>query len=315
MHGARSPGAAFTPVQSPGGTVTPRAPVVHFFVCDHGNAKVKAVTDQFISAMTANGVKVYTERYTTHQPGYQVRAASLNSLADFFFQIHSKTAGAGHVRLYTGGQPKRMSLDEAVSHVWAWWKLESGALTREEAEVLSAEKIAYLLHEFAGIEASIGELGVLLRNGDVTALEKLREVGASLVAGRARIASTRSMAVDWVKEPGGVLQRCTQLPQVRGLSAPLKDVLVAVIDESLAKVQRILEIAPRLLPPMEDDDVREEEEMGEIEIDVEPGRGDASGWKMMIESLDDDRMGSVQIASYGDIRHQSLDPMFTIDEY
>jgi hypothetical protein len=92
---------------------------VHFFVSDHGNAKVKVLCDQFIDALTSNGISVYAERYLTHQPGYQVRVAALNSLADFFLQIHSKTTGPGHVRLYVADQSKQMTMDEAVATVWS----------------------------------------------------------------------------------------------------------------------------------------------------------------------------------------------------
>lgn len=315
---ARSPDPALKSPQSPsaGSSVTPRAPVVHFFVCDHGNAKVKAVTDQFIEMMSENGIKVYTERYTTHQPGYQVRAASLNSPADFFFQIHSKTAGAGHVRLYVGGKPKRMSLAEAVSHVWAWWKLASGAISRDEADVLSSEKLAFLIREFAGFEGSIDELGARLRDGDVNVIEELQDAEVGLVEGRQRVTKTPPIACEWVRERGGQIQRCPQLPHVRGLSAPLKELLIAVIDESLVKVRRMMDIAATIAPMMVEAD--EEEEADEIEIEVEHTRGDATGWRMMIESLDDDRMGSVKIASYGDSAHLSMDvvnPLFKLDEY
>ena len=117
----------------------PRAPLVHFFVCDHGNAKVKSFSDNFIELLISNGIKVYPELYLTHQPGYKVRAASCITTADFFFQIHSKTAGPGHVRLYYDGQPQRMTIQEAVTHIWSTWRMKCGALTKDEVDSLSHE--------------------------------------------------------------------------------------------------------------------------------------------------------------------------------
>ena len=182
--------------------LVPRAPVVHFFVCDFANAKVKTFSEQFIEQLTQNGVKVYTERFMTHQPGFQVRAASLNTPADFFFQIHSKTAGRGDVRRYLNGQPRRMTREEGVAEVWAWWRLKSGALSREEVDVVSGEKMAWLLKEFADVDCeamALDELQKSLRDAIEmrteirSVLDRLREIEGALVNGKMKVASMRKV--------------------------------------------------------------------------------------------------------------------------
>ena len=148
-----------------------------------------------------NGIRVFCERYATHQPGFKVRAASMNTNADFFFQIHSKTAGPGHVRMYFNGQPKRMSLEEAVSDIWAWWRLMSGAISKEEAECLSDEKVRYALSTFSSIteenmpmDALVTEIRASIANGKVfpSLLDKIRIFEESLNDGKLQLTTFKT---------------------------------------------------------------------------------------------------------------------------
>jgi hypothetical protein len=318
----------FSPVSpSPQSPPTPtslpsRAPIVHFFVSDHGNAKVKSLTDQFIELLTKNGISVYTERYVTHQPGFQVRAAALNSTADFFFQIHSKTAGPGHVRLYIAGQPKRMTMDEAIANIWSWWRLQCGSLTRDEVELLSREKTLFLLREFANLDSKDFDLEVIqtqakaaMENGESCELvfDRIREFDAILQNGKARVLSTRIAGTDWVREPGLQLQRLLPAPRAVRLSQSMKELLVSIIEQTMTKVRSISELLQRY--------TAESPAIGELEeteIPIE-GEGGSSSWRMLIESLDEDNVGSMRIASYGDSRQSpdlpQVNPMFLLDDY
>ena len=320
----RAPASPSSPLVQPG-TMVPRAPVVHFFVCDFANAKVKAFSEQFVEQLVENGVKVYCEKFLTHQPGFQVRAASLNTMADFFFQMHSKTAGRGDVRLYVNGLPKRMTREEAVAEVWAWWRLKSGALSKEEVDVISDDKIRWLLKEFADVGSDIGEIqvsvreAIMNRTGLAKFSDQLRECESLLVAGRSKVAAARCMNTEWVREPGAQLNRCIQMPVVSGLSPPLKELLSCVIDESLAKVRALIEIVERERP-----NVREEEDVEERAEEIPIGSvspHDGSMWRLMVESVDEDHVGSIRIASYGDMGTSGesfgghLDAPFMLDDY
>lgn len=316
-----------------GGTISmPRSPVVHCFVCDHGNAKVKILTDQFIECLIKNGIKVYIERYLTHQPGYQVRAASLHSPADFFFQIHSKTSVAGHVRLYMAGQPKRMSKEEAISVVWSYWRLKCGALTQEETELLSKEKILQLIKEFAHIDTNNIDITSLQQKGRELidrgqsarpVLTALNEAINLLKNGKDQVNAAVTMSTEWKFEPGVVLQKCVPVPITAGLSQPLRLLLNSVLDQTIYKAQAVANVLERYyIASPEGGNLRalEDETIAEIPIDNEQRVGDGSSWQMMIESVDEDRIGSVQIASYGDGQAiQSFDritmPVFMLDDF
>lgn len=318
----------------PGGLLIPRAPVVHCFVCDHANAKVKILTDQFIDTLTKSGIKVYVERYLTHQPGFQVRAASLNSQADFFFQIHSKTAGAGHVRLYMNGQPKRMTKEEAASAVWSYWRLRCGALTKDEVEVISNEKISLLLNYFGGIEQdelNFNSLQQQIRLCLDTGmninpiLNTLADYDNSLKNAKARINSMPAMSTDWVFEQGAVIQSCQYQPIEVGLSQPLKSLLITIIDQGIRKVHGLKNVIDRNYVekhPIDSIMHNDDENLHEIPIDInnDQREGDGSSWQMMIESVDEDRIGSIKIASYGESHNiRSFDristPVFLLDEF
>lgn len=318
-----------------GSLTIPRAPVVHCFVCDHANAKVKILTDQFIEILTKSGIKVYVERYLTHQPGFQVRAASLNTQADFFFQIHSKTAGVGHVRLYMGGQPKRMTKEEAVSAVWSWWRLRCGALTKDETDLISNEKIFALLKDFGNIDQESMNFTTLqnqIRQAFDTGanikpiLSTLLDYENALNNAKTKISSSPTMSTDWVFEEGAVLQSCQYQPIEVGLSQPLKSLLISIIDQALRKSRGIKNVIDRYCAenqPIENIMHNDDENMNEIPIDInnEPRGGDGSSWQMMIESVDEDRIGSVKIASYGESSHnvRSFDristPVFMLDDF
>jgi hypothetical protein len=312
----------------PGGVLAPRAPVVHFFICDNGNAKVKTFSDQFVGQLTRNGIKVYSERFQMHQPGFQVRAVSMNTPADFFFQIHSKTAGPGHVRLYVNGQPKRMTRDEAMAEIWSTWRVRCGSLAKEEVDLLSAERILWLLSEYGGIsetDLKFNELQTEIRQRfteglDVSdLLNDLRELERVLIEGKGKISNCRPMTSEWVFEPGAQLQRIVPMAATHGLSPPLKDRLIRVIDQYIRKTAALLRIVERRLtlplarPPPEETDV-------EIPIESSPAY-DGHVWRMLVESCPDDHMGSFRIASYGDNHASAVqdvvvqNPAFLLEEF
>lgn len=312
----------------------PRAPIIHCFVCDHANAKVKILTDQFLEILTKSGIKVYVERYLTHQPGFQVRAASLNTQADFFFQIHSKTAGAGHVRLYMNGQPKRMTKEEAVASIWSWWRLRCGALTKDETDVISNEKIFSLLKDFGKIDQESLNFTALQQQVQQCLytqtninpiLNTLNDYENILKEAKVKITSTPTMSTDWVFEQGAVLQSCQYQQIETGLSQPLKSLLISIIDQAIQKARRIRGVINRNYVEsqiIESDIHNDDENLKEIPIDInnDQHEGDGSSWKMMIESVDEDRIGSVKIASYGESPSiRSFDriatPVFLLDEF
>lgn len=107
------------------------------------------------------------------------------------------------------------------------------------------------------------------------------------------------MSMEWPKEKGVHLQRLMEIRPVLGLSPPLKELLTNIIDQSLVKVRRLLEIASVLIKE-ETQELTVDEGVGEILIESEGRTKDGSSWRMMLESWDGDQAGSVQIASYGD---------------
>ena len=316
----------------PNNVLKPRAPIVHCFICDYANTKVKIVTEQFIETLLKNGIKVYAEKFLTHQPGYQVCAASLNTQADFFFQIHSKTAGPGHVRLYHAGQPKRMTKEDAVSAIWTLWRLRCGSLNKDEIELISNEKITQLLRDFANVDVKDIDIATVQLQGRElidrgmsvrSVLTKLQGFEVILQNGKQNINSANTISTDWNFELGVMLQKIIQVPIITGLSQPLKNLLISIIEQSISKVRIITNIFERYAvssPPMIQSQEIPIDNMNEIPIAGEPRGGDGSSWKMMIESADEDKFGSMQIASYGDGQSiQSIDrimtPVFMLDDY
>lgn len=306
--------------------LVPRAPVVHFFICDYGNAKVKSISDHFIDLLVANGVKVFTERYATHQAGFQVRAASLNSNADFFFQIHSKTAGRGHVRLYLGGQPKRMTVEESVRDVWAWWRLMCGAINNVESEVLSSEKLKYALKIFANIDndiMNIENLQTEIKNSiannriSLETLQQIQAIENMLSDGRRQVANQKVMRMEWTNEPGQQLTRCIQMPVIRGLSQPLKELLLAVIDQTISKIQKLETIVRKygVSTPPPPDPILPVDMGQEVEIPID-GQQPGLSWGTLLESVKDESFGLNHITSYGDSSHLgSFQQPFLLDEF
>jgi hypothetical protein len=305
--------------------LVPRPPVVHFFVCDHGNAKVKAFTDQFIELLTENGIRVFPELYLTHQPGYQVRAASFDTSADFFFQIHSKTAGPGQVRLYEDGQPRRMTIQEAVLYIWTIWRLKCGALSKAEAESLSSERISLLLKEFADIngedmkiESIQSELRNSISNGSSVrgCIEKLESVSRILDAGKMKLLESRLINSDWKREPGTVLSRCLPVPTISGLSAPLKQLLVSIVEQTQKKVGVLMNIANNhSTSEPEEKLVDEEEDLREVEIPVDR-QPTTSNWSLVLESVDDHQHS---LSSFNELigsqGFMALAPNFILEDY
>ncbi|KAH0787899.1 hypothetical protein GPJ56_008248 [Histomonas meleagridis] len=311
---------SITNPQSPSNLITPRQPLVHVFVCDFGNAKVKALTDQFITTLCSNGINVYIEKYLTHQPGFQVRAASISSQADFFYQIHSKTAGSGDVRLYVNGQPKRMNISQAIGSVWSWWRLRSGCLTKEESNVLSREKILYLLRTYGDLDPANLDIEDLQKQAreaidqglnTISLINKIRSFDMQLNEAKNNILRYKNMSTEWPKEKGNVIARFPQTDTTRGLSQPLKDILLSIISQTLKKTASIATILGRYSvtePQVSEDDQQEIQ----IETADKPTVGDGSSWKYMLESVDEDHPGSsmfMHIASFGEgtSQQQSID--------
>ncbi|EAY05140.1 hypothetical protein TVAG_151270 [Trichomonas vaginalis G3] len=314
-----------SPPMSPN-VLVPRAPVVHFFICDYGNAKVKSISDHFIDLLVSNGIKVFTERYATHQAGFQVRAASLNSNADFFFQIHSKTAGRGHVRLYFGGQPKRMTVEESVCDVWSWWRLMCGSISNTESEVLSSEKLKYALKVFANIDSDIlnidalqAEIRAAVDNHSISSelLQSVLSAQTMINEGRGLVQAQKVMRIEWSREPGALLTRCVQMPVIRGLSQPLKDLLLSVLDQTFSKLQRLENIVRkyRVSTPPPPEPTLPVDSGPEVEIPID-GQQPGLSWGALLESVKDESYGMNHITSYGDMNQQgSFRQPFLIDEF
>lgn len=314
--------------QTPIGSAAPppRPPVVHFFICDYGNTKVKTYSEKFIDLLKNNGINVFVEKYMTNQPGYQVRAASLNTKADFFFQIHSKSAGPGHVRLYLNGEPNRMSMPEAIASIWSWWRAQCGTLSREEVGTLSANKLLACLNHFTNINLqmlAIDDIQVNLRKAISSpssgssniqdCIDRLQMWEGTLQDGRQNILKTRVALSDWSKPKGVVLTHIIPLPIDSGISTPLRNILIKIIDQTLSKIHSLLTIAENHI---KDSQV---EVSHEIPIDEEPNQYDGSSWKIMTESLDDDIRSFQHIASYGDtqqiINSQKMTPIIAFDYF
>jgi hypothetical protein len=296
-------------VAAPNRILTPRAPTVHLFVCDYRNIKVKNLTDQFLEQLCGQGVKVFTEKYVAHHPGFQVRAASMNSTADFFFQIHSKTATSNRVRIYEQGHPRRMAVSESVAWVWAWWRAKCGALSKEEISVISSEKISLLLKNFVGLDEK--ELGIEdlqkrirtiieLGQNPEDVMERIKEVEGILMEARVRVATYTPIAIDWAKEPGAQLQSCPDLPIVSGLSQPVKDFLNQVIEKAVIKLYGLEKIVADYTARgtfADNDGFEIPVGDGDRMVSVDSGR-EIGSWRMMIESMDEDRY----IRSFGENR-------------
>ncbi|EAX95092.1 hypothetical protein TVAG_204340 [Trichomonas vaginalis G3] len=304
--------------------LTPRPPIVHFFVCDHGNAKVKAFADQFIELLVENGIRVYPELYLTHQPGYQVRAVSFNTNADYFFQIHSKTAGPGRVRLYIDGQPKRMSIQEAVVHIWSTWRLKCGALSKAEVDSLSTERLITLLGVFADIKpenVNIEPLQAELRqsilnNQSVSpVLTKLTEFTEILETGRQKVNSMRVINSEWKSEPGTVLSRCLPTQVISGLSVPLREVLLSIIDQTLRKVSTLQSIAQKY-GTTEETRMKLEDDSPELEI-IDDTPQTQTNWNLMLESTEDHHQSMPSLGDHviGSSGFLAMAPTSILDDF
>lgn len=314
--------------QSPSNFLTPRQPLVHIFVCDYANAKVKALTDRFVDALRNNGINIFIDKFLTHQPGFQVRAVSFSSGGDFFFQIHSKTAGSGDVRLYLNGQPKRMSVSQAIGNIWSWWRLKSGCLTVDEASILSKEKLLYLFDYYANIkeenlnvEKLQEELREAIETGSnfLTLSNKIRGFEILLDEAKVTISRYKLMLTEWPKESGTILTRWPQLDAIKGLSQPLKDIMLNIITQTLKKINSLSNI----LNKYSKDNVSELGSFEAPEIQIETAdktHADGSSWKYMLDEEHPSSSMFMQIASFDEgTTHQSVDriqtPVLILEEY
>jgi hypothetical protein len=219
-----------------------------------------------------------------------------------------------------------MTMDEAVGHIWSWWRLQCGALTRDEVELLSRERTLLLLREFGNLEAADLDFAGLQARARAAVdgsesldpmLERIRDIEATLQSGRARIAAARAMTTDWVREPGVQLQRCLPMPRPVRLSPPLRELLISIVDQSISKAHAIAEALQRYAAASPAFGDREEGE-GAPEIPIDGERVETHSWRMLIESFDDDHVGSMRIASYGDSRSSNelpISPVFLLDDY
>ena len=288
-------------------SIHPRSPVVYFFVCDYANAKVQTVTKDFKEKLLNNGISVFIETYDKHQPGFSVRASSMNCHSDFFFQVYSKTAAKSHVRLYENGHPQKMSMNEAVATIWAKWKVRCGALSAEEVDLLSKESLINLMKEYAKIEPQNLDIssfqvqcreaidkGICLRS----LTDKAKEFEAMLNDGRQKILSQPTMPFNWKKEEGKIITKFNQIPITQGLSQPLKDVMVSVIDQTMRKIKAIKALLEQHVenspPPKEESFYYNQLTNGSEKI------SDGSSWKILVQTPEEDRLVFQNIPSYGD---------------
>jgi hypothetical protein len=258
-----------------------------------------------------------------------VRAASINSPADFFFQVHSKTAARSHVRLYLNGQPRRMSIDESIADVWSWWKLMCGALSKNEVDTLSKEKLNTALKIFGGLDnedlninALQTEIRESINRGMLSSelLEKIMVIENKLSDGRKMILSQKQVCLEWPKEPGAEINRCTSVPVIRGLSTFLRDVLLSTVDQTQNKLQRLKQIVKKygVSTPVQIEQQIEEENGPELDIESDFSQPSLS-WGTVLESVKEESYGFNHIASFGDFSNGlspgTLRPPFLIDEF
>lgn len=265
--------------------VTPRKPIIHFYVCDYGNTRVKEVADTFVKMLLQNGAMVWTERYSTHQPGFSVKAAALQTSADFFFQIHSKTAGQSHVRMYLNGIPRRFPLSDAISRMTFLWKLRTGALTEMECHCLSYKSIEIALKEFAQLDDfSIEAIQKTVRDKPADAAQEILIARNRLDQARSMIETYKNVSGPWKMEEGSLLARIVAIPIYRGLTQPFKTLLLDVIGQMQAKLDRMTQ----MLPEGDDESSGEDEDDG-ITIQVRDTNRPIpnSSWGTMLESFGD----------------------------
>lgn len=289
-------------------TVLPRAPTVHFYVCDHGNARVQTVSNDFINLLLSNGINVFPEIYPTHQAGFQVKASSQNSQADFFIQVHSKTAGSSHVRLFVNNQPKRMKLGDAICHIWAGWRLKTGMLSSKECELLSKERLEEALCDFAGIEQKCIDIDGLQhiireavdgKNVTQEIFSAIRATEDQLQEGRKRILSMKEVLPDFHTTQGARLGKFVYLSINRGLSAPFRELLLSLIDQTLRKVKALNEIASQytVVSPIRP---KQHSLTGSLEIPIENNSLDVP-WDALCGSLEQESLGMNSIASFKNV--------------
>ena len=302
-------------------SISVRKPIVHFFISDYENAKVKSYSEQFIQLLLSNGIDVFTEKFPTHQPGFQVSAASLHTDADFFIQIHSKTAQTGHVRLYIGGKPNRMKMEEAIAATWSWWRLKCGCLGQEEVELLSSDKIIWALVTFAKIDPQnfdFSSIQIQARESITrgTTLRpiviKLNHMKTELNEAISHLDTLRPISPVLEIGVGVELQRFAEFPKISGISTHLKDVLVLSLEQAIQKANSLIAVLENQL-----DGEKEMKTFDEFEEKSNEHSLVLSGnsWTAMLESIEEGHFGMV-IASYGD--NGSLDPLANLpylDEY
>lgn len=269
-----------------------RQPVVHLFVCDFKNVKVKEFTDICIKVMSENGIKIYTDFHMKHHPGYQVKAASFNTQADFFFQIQSKTARLGLVRLYVHGKPQKMNLKTSISYIWNSWKMYCGALSEQDVETLSSKKLSYIFKRFIGLEIDYTDIqevqeklrlalnNKLLENNIEESLIKYRK---DLMSGRDTLLNLPDVSCLSCLETGGVIQKCTISPVILGASEPLKNVLKNIIEMTLCKVDSLLEIYNNNFLEIDKTSLKNDSMNVDLSIDSEP----QMNWSLIVESYED----------------------------
>jgi hypothetical protein len=237
-------------------------------LCDFKNSKVKSTSEEF----------------SHHVPGFQVRASSLNSQADFFFHIHSKTAGSRQVRLFVNGSPMRMSLEESIAKLICLWKFRCGCLSKEDCEILSPSKVEMALSLFAGIskedmniEEDQQSLRVCIENNEDAGnvCEKIKMKIDKFSSQKVDIDSFSSISLDWDKE-GKIVNHIEFQPLVRGMTTHFKDVLKLIIESCIDKLEALKRLAEKRM--------RAQEPLGIVK--TFPIEGPAS-WRTFVGSYDD----------------------------
>lgn len=293
--------------------ITPRSPLVHLFICDYGNTKVQMLTTSFLKALTQNGINVFLETFEVHQPGYIVRAASINTQCDFFFQIQSKTVTTFNVRFFYNNQPKKMPMNQAIGCIWSWWRLKCGCLMMEETDMLSNDKILYLFKEFANIEPhqlNIEELQIKARSvidndeNSLYLINELKSLKMKLNEGKNEIFKYKTISSEWKFEKGTIFKRLPNNYHTNiGLSKPLKDIMTLIISKTVAKIDSLINILFENLSNRSQNDE-------DIQIGSFDDHQSENSWQSMLDSLDD-HGGSMHISSFGEASHNSLEVMQT----
>jgi hypothetical protein len=193
--------------------------------------------------------------------------------------------------------------------------VKTGALTRDDIDLLSPERASWILTELFGIdEDKVRIADIQQRMSEAyesqfiipQLLTDLLAYQHILTDAKQKILAAPCVSLEPNKQLGKQLPRITPAPMISGLSNPFRSFLNDMVSKALAKVTRLIEIGEAFHEMHSQKDLPAVESDGEIPIDPDwEITSDGDTWRMMLESFPDDRMGSFGIASYGDNRWTS----------